>query len=71
MDFSRLFTVVVLPACFLLGHSALVHGLFLLFSSINHFSSHQFRSIPSIISAVLSSRSASVCKFNEKSTASV
>ena len=76
MDFSCLFTVVVLPSCFLLGRSApvnpsivyalllarsaSVHRLFLFFSSINSFSSRQFRSSPSIVSAVLVARSASV-----------
>ena len=47
MDFSCLFTVVVLTACFLLGRSAPVYRLFLLFSSINRFSSGQVRSSPS------------------------
>ena len=47
MDFSCLFTIVVLPACFLLGRSASVHRLFLLLSSINRFSSGQVRSSPS------------------------
>ena len=47
MDFSCLFTVVVLPACSLLGRSAPVYRLFLLFSSINHFSSGQVHSSPS------------------------
>ena len=47
MDFSCLFTVVVLPACFLLGRSAPVYRLFLLFSLINRFSSGQVRSSPS------------------------
>ena len=112
MDFSCLFTVVVLPAYFLFGRSAPVHHcfcssrrsiafllagfalvrrrnyfcsysrlfrfspsivyalllarsasvrpLFLLFSSINSFSSRQFCSSPSIVSAVLVARSASV-----------
>ena len=40
-------TVVVLPACFLLGRSSPVYRLFLLFSSINCFSSGQVRSGPS------------------------
>ena len=48
MEFSCLFTVVVLPSYFLLGRSASVHRLFLLFSSINRFSSGQVRSSPSI-----------------------
>ena len=43
MDFSCLFAVVVLPACFLLGRSAPVYRLFLLLSSVNCFSSvHRF-----------------------------
>ena len=44
----------------LVARSASVRRLFLLFSSINSFSSHQFRSRPSIVSAVLVARSASV-----------
>ena len=45
----------------LLARSASVRRLFLLFSSINSFSSRQFRSSPSIVfSAVLVARSASV-----------
>ena len=48
VHFSCLFTVVVLPACFLLGRSAPVHRLFLLFSSINRFSSGKVCSSPSI-----------------------
>ena len=54
MDFSCLFTVVVLSACFLLSRSAPVYRLFLLFLSINHFSSRQFLYSPSITSALLS-----------------
>ena len=45
---------------FLLARSASVPRLFLLFSSINSFSSRQFHSSPSIVSAVLVARSASV-----------
>ena len=45
--FLSVYTVVVLSACFLLGRSAPVHQLFLLFSSINSFSSGQVRSSPS------------------------
>ena len=37
--FFSVYTVAILPACFLLGSSASVHRLFLLFSSINSFSS--------------------------------
>ena len=44
----------------LLARSASVRRLFLLFSSINSFSSRQFHSCPSIVSAVLVARSASV-----------
>ena len=44
----------------LLARSASVRRLFLLFSSINSFSSRQFLSSPSIVSAVLVARSASV-----------
>ena len=44
----------------LLSHSASVRRLFLLFSSINSFSSCQFHSSLSIVSAVLVARSASV-----------
>ena len=44
----------------LLARSASVSRLFLLFSSIDSFSSRQFRSSPSIVSALLVDRSASV-----------
>ena len=44
----------------LVARSASVRRLFLLFSSINSFSSRQFHSSPSIVSAVLVARSASV-----------
>ena len=43
VEFSSLLTVVR-PACFLLGRSAPVHRLFLLFLSINRFFSGQVRS---------------------------
>ena len=33
VNYSRLFTIVVLPTCFLHGRSAPVHRLFLLFSA--------------------------------------
>ena len=39
--FFSVYTVAVLPACFLLGRSAPVYRLFLLFSSINRFSSYR------------------------------
>ena len=45
--FLVVYCFVVLPACFLLGRSTSVHRLFLLFSSINRFSSGQVRSSPS------------------------
>ena len=41
MDFCSVYTVAVLPTCFLLGRSASVYRLFLLFSSINRFSSRR------------------------------
>ena len=44
----------------LLARSASVSRLFLLFSSINSFSSRQFHSSPSIVSAVLVAHSTSV-----------
>ena len=47
VDFSSLFYRSVLPTCFLVGRSAPVYRLFLLFSSINRFSSGQVRSSPS------------------------
>ena len=51
--FFSVYAIAVLPACFLLGRSAPVYRLFLLFSSINRFSSRQFRSSSSITSALL------------------
>ena len=44
----------------LVHHSAIVRRLFLLFSSINSFYSRQFRSSPSIVSALLVAHSDSV-----------
>ena len=69
----------VLLTCFLLGRSAPVYRLFLLFTSINRFSSgqfalvrrrncfrsysRQFRFSPSIVYALQLARSASVCRL--------
>ena len=50
MDFSCLFTVVVLPACFLLGRSASVHRIDCFCSS-----SRPFRFSPSIVYTLLAS----------------
>ena len=60
-SYSRQFRFSLLIVyALLLARFASVRRLFLLFSSINSFSSRQFLSSPSIVSAVLVARSASV-----------